>query len=114
MANSGELNTPKYHCPMCRDTGQLVTRINGDPLAVSVKECSCVVERRNRARIERSGLLDVIARYTFDAYKTNNSRLKGIKAAAQRYAEQAENEWFVIIGRPGSGKTHICTAISAG
>ena len=62
-------------------------------------------------RIERSGLAEVMSRYTFDAYQATNPRLKSIKAAALRYAEQAQNEWFVIVGRPGSGKTHICTAI---
>lgn len=112
IPNSGASSTPvKYRCELCRDTGQVITRIPGDLLGVSVRECRCAIERRNKLRIERSGLADVLSRYTFDAYQTTNSRLKGIKAAALRYAEQAENEWFVIIGRPGSGKTHICTAI---
>lgn len=62
-------------------------------------------------RIERSGLADVLSRYTFDNYQTPNAQRKNIKAAALRYAGQVANEWFVIIGRPGSGKTHICTAI---
>lgn len=113
MTTSGASSTPtpKYRCELCRDTGQIVSRIPGNLLGVSVKECRCAVERRNKLRIERSGLADVLNRYTFGAYQTTNSRLKSIKAAALRYAEQSSNEWFVIIGRPGSGKTHICTAI---
>lgn len=110
-AASGASSTPvKYRCERCRDSGQIVSRIPGK-YELHVEECSCAVERRNRARIERSGLADVLARYTFGAYQTTNSRLKAIKEAAMRYAAQSQNEWFVIIGRPGSGKTHICTAI---
>lgn len=112
IPNSGASSTPvKYHCETCHDTGQVITRIPGDLLGVSVRECQCAIDRKNKLRIERSGLADVLNRYTFDAYQTTTPRLKSIKTAALRYAEQAQNEWFVIIGRPGSGKTHICTAI---
>ena len=108
---ASSIPTPKYRCELCRDTGQIVSRIPNDPLGIRVKECSCAIERRNRARIERSGLADVVNRYTFESYQVLDSQHKAIKDAAMRYAKQAQNEWFVIIGRPGSGKTHICTAI---
>lgn len=107
---SGISSTPEYKCERCHDSGQIVTRIPGK-YELHVEECSCAIEHRNKARIERSGLADVLQRYTFDAYQAGNSRLRDIKTAAMRYAEEADKEWFVVIGRPGSGKTHICTAI---
>lgn len=78
---------------------------------ISVSECECAVKRRNALRIKRSGLADVMSRYTFEAYKTPDKQTAAIKAAALRYVAESRGEWFVIVGRPGSGKTHICTAI---
>lgn len=62
-------------------------------------------------RIERSGLSDLLGKYTFDAFLTKNDKAAAIKTAAERYAVSEGGQWFVITGRPGSGKTHICTAI---
>lgn len=78
---------------------------------ISVSECECAIKRRNALRIKRSGLADVMSRYTFEAYKTPDKQTAAIKAAALRYVAESRGEWFVIVGRPGSGKTHICTAI---
>lgn len=80
-------------------------------IEISVSECECAVKRRNALRIKRSGLADVMNRYTFEAYKTPDKQTAAIKAAALRYVAESRGEWFVIVGRPGSGKTHICTAI---
>lgn len=80
-------------------------------IEISVSECECAIKRRNALRIKRSGLADVMSRYTFEAYKTPDKKTAAIKAAALRYVAESRGEWFVIVGRPGSGKTHICTAI---
>ncbi len=80
-------------------------------IEISVSECECAVKRRNALRIKRSGLADVMSRYTFEAYKTPDKQAAAIKAAALRYVAESRGEWFVIVGRPGSGKTHVCTAI---
>lgn len=80
-------------------------------IEISVSECECVIKRRNALRIKRSGLADVMSRYTFEAYKTPDKQTAAIKAAALRYVAESRGEWFVIVGRPGSGKTHVCTAI---
>lgn len=80
-------------------------------IEISVSECECAIKRRNALRIKRSGLADVMSRYTFEAYKTPDKQTAAIKAAALRYVAESRGEWFVIVGRPGSGKTHICTAI---
>lgn len=100
----------KYRCELCHDTGQIIHRVPGS-FDISVSECECAVRRRNARRIERSGLAGVLDRYSFEAYQTPDERTAAIKKAALRYAAEARNDWFLVVGRPGSGKTHICTAI---
>ena len=108
---NGALHTaPEYRCELCHDTGQIIHRVPGS-IEISVSECECAVKRRNALRIKRSGLADVMSRYTFEAYKTPDKQTAAIKAAALRYVAESRGEWFVIVGRPGSGKTHVCTAI---
>lgn len=108
---NGALHTaPEYRCELCHDTGQIIHRVPGS-IEISVSECECAVKRRNALRIKRSGLADVMSRYTFEAYKTPDKQTAAIKDAALRYVAESRGEWFVIVGRPGSGKTHVCTAI---
>lgn len=109
-ANGALPTAPEYRCELCHDTGQIIHRVPGS-FEISVSECECAVKRRNALRIKRSGLADVMSRYTFEAYKTPDKQTAAIKAAALRYVAESRGEWFVIVGRPGSGKTHICTAI---
>lgn len=109
-ANGALPIAPEYRCELCHDTGQIIHRVPGS-IEISVSECECVIKRRNALRIKRSGLADVMSRYTFEAYKTPDKQTAAIKAAALRYVAESRGEWFVIVGRPGSGKTHICTAI---
>lgn len=66
--------------------------------------------RISRLRIEKSGMSDMLSRYTFDAYQTPDPTRTCIKMVAERFCK-ADAGWFYISGRSGSGKTHICTAI---
>lgn len=109
-ANGALPTAPEYRCELCHDTGQIIHRVPGS-IEISVSECECAIKRRNALRIKRSGLADVMSRYTFETYKTPDKQTAAIKAAALRYVAESRGEWFVIVGRPGSGKTHICTAI---
>ncbi len=110
IANGALPTAPEYRCELCHDTGQIIHRVPGS-IEISVSECECAVKRRNALRIKRSGLADVMSRYTFEAYKTPDKQTAAIKDAALRYVAESRGEWFVIVGRPGSGKTHVCTAI---
>lgn len=97
-----------YKCEKCQDTGHIIHR-NG--FEISVEDCECAIRRRNEMRIERSGLKDLMKSYTFDSYRAENEKTAAIKASAESYISSDGGKWFVITGRPGSGKTHICTAI---
>ena len=104
-AYSGEL---KYiDCPICLNKGYVIEiRENG----VFGKECECVPKRRSMKRIQKSGLADMVNRYTMDTYIADTKSSETVKQKALQYILE-QNGWFFICGNPGSGKTHICTAI---
>ena len=64
-----------------------------------------------------SGLADSLADMTIDSFVTDTAYQREMKAKAQQYIEEIISHsgkrlpWFYVGGNPGSGKTHICTAI---
>ena len=96
-------------CPVCGNTGTVWGE--DEDGARWARECECMAQRRSIKRIRRSGLEELMQRYTFDSYETEDEKHVSIKNAALRFCEDDTNAWFFIAGKPGSGKTHICTAI---
>ena len=94
-------------CPICNNTGHLLYRKDGITYA---KECECMAKRRFLRRVRKSGMDDMLARYTFESFETPTAELASIKAIAEEFCN-ANAGWFFICGKSGSGKTHICTAI---
>lgn len=94
-------------CPVCQNKGYILYRKDGYDYT---KECECMNKRRFMRRIRKSGMSDMLRRYTFDSYETPDASRQKVKAAAERFCK-ADTGWFYISGRSGSGKTHICTAI---
>ncbi|MGN1230557.1 MAG: ATP-binding protein [Anaerotignum sp.] len=68
-------------------------------------------KRRGQWRIEKSGLDDMVGRYTFSNFRTETKMQKTMMNMAQEFLKQ-ETGWFFVGGQVGSGKTHICTAIA--
>lgn len=97
-----------YDCPKCLNRGY--TWKLGEGLEEIVQECSCMEIRRSIARLKNSGLSDMLERYTFQNWQTPELWQEKSKAIAQKYAAGRQG-WFLAMGRPGSGKTHLCTAI---
>lgn len=97
-----------YDCPLCMNRG-CSFQVDKDGYMASVP-CKCMTIRNNKRRIEQSGLSDLLSRYTFDAWKTETQWQGEILDGAKRFAESPEG-WFAVSGKPGTGKTHICTAI---
>ena len=106
-----------YDCPKCKNRGDFmeVDVHNGYPYTPH-RQCSCMKIRYSIARLERSGLKDAIYRCKFDNYETPEEWQAQAKKAAQDYAansldEYGQGKWFVMLGQPGCGKTHLCTAV---
>lgn len=103
-----ESGLDNVECPKCGNTGQIPWM---DENHIShCRECECMKRRRSIRRLGNSGLKDLVQRYSFDNYQTPTDAHKMIKAKAIEFVH-SPIEWFFICGKPGSGKTHICTAI---
>lgn len=94
-------------CPICHNTGHLLYRKDG---CTYTKECECMAKRRFLRRVRKSGMDDMLSRYSFETYETPDKSRAAIKQSAERYCTE-RGGWFYIAGQSGSGKTHICTAI---
>lgn len=107
--NAVEGNMVGYDCPKCKNKGY-IAGVKG--LYMVMAPCECMNIRANMARLERSGLKDSVAEYTFKNYKADKPWQKGILEKAVEFAKDPKG-WFYIGGQVGSGKTHICTAIAS-
>ena len=102
-----------YFCPDCSDTGF----IGG------TKMCRCFKEALVRATIASSGIGHLIDRQTFDNFDLNwygndpalRERMEGVVAGAKGYVKNFSKKKsnLLLIGKTGTGKTHISTAIAA-
>ena len=95
-------------CPDCNNEGWI--RFQHEDGTTWSRECPCMKKRNALRRIRKSGLADLMTRYTFDAYQAEDKERKHIKDKAEAFCE-ARDGWLYISGRSGSGKSHICTAI---
>jgi len=111
-----ESNT--YDCPECRDTGLIAFK--DEEGRWTAKQCKCWPAQRAKRLLKESGLEDAVSRQTFDSFQTNTLLQEKIKQKAEEYLrallamkgkKESRRPWFYVGGNPGSGKTHICTAI---
>ena len=99
-----------YNCDICLNKGD-IAYIEGD--CEMHKPCKCQRIRAALRRAKRSGLGEVITEFTFDKYIAKDEWQQAIKDKAKEFCTDETAKWFFIGGQVGSGKTHICTAISA-
>ncbi len=105
----------EYDCKKCKNRGYIATvELVNDAERLRNYECSCMPIRRSIWRLKQSGLDQTIRSKTFDKFKAENEWQREMKDTAQCYCyDGLENgSWFYCGGQPGSGKTHICTAIA--
>lgn len=106
-----------YDCPRCKNRGYIyivreIERGNAvNDYNEAVVDCKCKPIRASLMRLKKSGLGDVVKRYTFDKYESLNDWQKHVKSRAKAFCEENKGVFF-IGGQSGCGKTHICTAIT--
>lgn len=96
-------------CPKCLNRGNVA--IPRDDGGISVRDCDCMKVRRCFWEMERSGLKNIISEKTFEAFTATEPWQQTIKAGAMAYAQNPDG-WLLFCGQPGSGKTHLCTAVA--
>lgn len=104
---------PIYSCPKCEDTGY----VEG-----GTKYCSCLRERFIRENIKSSGIGRLIEKQSFDNFRLDvyegdeatYKRMKSIFSKAKKYVEDfpASANTLLLLGKTGTGKTHISTSIA--
>ncbi|MCX7774035.1 MAG: ATP-binding protein [Clostridia bacterium] len=104
-------NLEGYDCQQCLNRGYFV-HVDDDGGRRSV-ECKCMDTRRSMDAIKRSGLSSLLERYTYEKWQANERWQKRALELAKSYAAKPGGSWFMMTGRPGSGKTHLCTALCA-
>ena len=95
-------------CPNCGGLG-IVLDVDEQGRKTG-RTCVCEIKRRNQARIYRSGLGDMAARYTFEAWQTPEPWQAALLDLCRDYAQHPCG-WLCLAGRPGTGKTHLCAAV---
>ena len=101
----------KFTCPLCSDTG-----------FVGEKMCSCFREMLITENIKSSGMGRLIERQSFENFDLERynydtdiyNRAKSNLRDAKKYAESFPNVLpvLLLLGKTGTGKTHISTAIA--
>ena len=97
-----------YYCPKCHGKC-IVFFIKGDDIVS--RFCECRVIRRNLKMIAESGLESAIKNKTFDTFKVTENWQKAILEKARSFIDDTYYKTFFMGGQPGSGKTHLCTAM---
>ena len=107
----GHLNEEDgYNCDECKNRGY-TWKLNDDDMDTRV-DCKCKSVRDTLRRAKRSGLGDILIDYTFDKFNATDGWQIDLKNKAIEFCNDKDAKWFFIGGQPGSGKTHICTAIA--
>lgn len=103
-----ECGLDTVECEKCGNTGSLIWK--DEDGMIRAKECGCMTRRRAIRRLKDSGLRDMVQRYSFENYQCPTEAHRAIMAKAKEFA-CGSAEFFFVCGKPGTGKTHICTAI---
>ena len=103
-----EADLDNYDCPICNNRGYLLR--TDETGIVWARDCDCMKKRISIRNIEDSGLKELVMRYSFDNYKTDDPESETVMKKAKEFIATGALA-FVIMGQSGSGKTHICTAI---
>lgn len=100
-----------FFCEKCKNKGLVAIKVYRDnDFKIVLQKCDCVERLHAEQSKETSGLKDNFGKFTFENFDTSNEYARTVLEKAKENVPA--NEWFFIGGQIGSGKTHICTAIS--
>lgn len=120
ISDSNYADQKTYECPSCKDElGYIVVDDDGNEMW---HFCECRSIRRQKKMIKSSNITDEFQLFSFDNFGTEGRPQCVLKAfdIAQFYAQNFENIQsrnskvigISLLGVPGSGKTHLLTAVA--
>lgn len=69
--------------------------------------CNCLIEEQNVKMLKRSGLFERVKANTFAKYVPKNDKQKEAKKKAIQFTKDFKDNWLVLTGMTGTGKTHL-------
>ena len=107
------------HCELCNDT-KYIEKVDLNGYLYLVR-CSCQTTRKIAYNLKESGLMEDFKRMTLDNFKTDKVYRKFMYDKSIEFLTQLDEttedhykkSWLIVSGQVGSGKTHICTGVSA-
>ena len=110
--NMTTTKSKEHKCPLCKYTGFVLEyREHLQPLA---KECSCKVNRDIERAWSEFGVKPSQAK-RISEYKPYDKLTENAKKKAVDYIlnfeNKKENNWFLLMGQPGAGKSHLAIGI---
>ena len=101
------------NCEVCKNKGNIMVVDDKDNSRHYIKKCSCMAERESIERFKNSGLEPLRQKYTFSKFNRYNEKTKKLYEKAKEFLKNKnQKNWFFIGGQVGSGKSHLCTAMS--
>lgn len=105
--SKGELED--YDCDICNNKGFTVKVSTG--LEVDYINCKCMDTRITHRMLKNSGLYEQIKNLTFKTFQADEDWQKSCVSTCASFCKNKKG-WLYFGGQSGSGKTHLCTAVT--
>ncbi len=101
-------------CNICHDRGLILLDHK------TARPCECMRQRLLERQLKASRITESFRAKTFENFHPDSStpEVRSMWSSARHYVRQleegdlGENNWLVLLGVPGSGKTHLCMAVA--
>lgn len=105
--NSSSETEGNYDCSRCKDTGYILIDNK------TARICPCREQKRIEKLFESSQITPAFRQKTLENYTTDKTPIsKDMLQCGKLYLENYQTgAWLVLLGEPGSGKSHISLAV---
>lgn len=112
--NAKQGNMNELDCPICKNKGYIrIVKFDDEyqDYITLVKECECMPKRKIIQNARKSGLGEYLNK-CFEDYIVTSEWQQKMLDQAKKYASRNTNEWFVLLGQSGSGKTMLSCIVA--